>query len=269
MAGLTKVQAINMLMAAIGLRPVAAVDSTDGVYGHSEAADAERYIDLKSSEVQEEGWTENTEEEISLSPPDIQISLNEDLSGIFLAGETVTESNSGATGRYHQTSTYMYLTTISGIFTGGETLTGGTSGATQTGNIATAITEGEICLDYDILRADSSGNSEGDDIVSRGGKLYSRDDNTFVFSDSVDITQIRQLEWDDLTPVTKNLITARARQAFQRRRRGNRLADAYLGEEEQNATSRAKRAASENEDVNILDSNYMQKMLGSGSIDYR
>ena len=73
----------------------------------------------------------------------LRISRPGAITGTFANGETVTESVSGATGRFRLLRTidginYVCLAKINATpFTGGQTLTGGTSGATVTGGVVT------------------------------------------------------------------------------------------------------------------------------------
>lgn len=73
----------------------------------------------------------------------LRISRPGAITGTFQGGETVTESVSGATGRFRLLRTidgvnYVCLAKVNATpFTGGQTLTGGTSGATVTGGTAT------------------------------------------------------------------------------------------------------------------------------------
>jgi hypothetical protein len=73
-----------------------------------------------------------------LSYPCIKIPVSS-VSGNFVEGETITETDSSATGTLRRTdedqgsSPALYIVPVSGTFTGGKALTGGTSSATATG----------------------------------------------------------------------------------------------------------------------------------------
>jgi hypothetical protein len=258
-AGLTKLEAVNEMLAAIKEFPVAALDPG----GTSTAALAESVLDRENKRVQSRGWHENSEYDVDLEPPDLEIAVT-GTTGTFIAGETVTESTSGATGRFHQIDDddKMELTVLTGTFTGGKTLTGATSTATRTGGAGTtALTEGEIVLDADVLRVDGT----SDDVVMRSGKLYDRDENTATFDDTVNVTLVRLLDFDDLSPETKDLVAVQAKKKFQREMIGSPQADSFIREEEHGVRGQARRADADNADVNILTGTFAQRIRGQGS----
>lgn len=65
----------------------------------------------------------------------------------------------------------------------------------------------KIAVATDVLKIDTT---DSNDVAWRGGFLFNLDDNTFVFTDTVEVTLVRHLQWTDLTPATHHYIIALA-----------------------------------------------------------
>ena len=233
MANMTKLDGVNEILAGIGQYPVDALD-TGGV---SDAAQAERYLDRSSADVQAQGWPENTEPGVTLNPPDVKIPIATPPTGTFEAGETVAESTSGAEGTFHQIiGNDIYLTTTSGTFTGGaETLTGQTSGATATETgVDVPITEGQIVVPSNVLGIEAPG------LVLRGTKLYDVRNRTYTFSAAVIVQAVYEMSFIGLPVTIQREIVDRAAQRMQRRELGGAAADAFLTGELNEAENQAR-----------------------------
>ena len=70
--------------------------------------------------------------------------------------------------------------------------------------------DGFIALDADILWFDTTGISNALAVAKRSDKLYSLDEATDVWEDSVLLTVRRLLDFDDLTEALRSLIVASA-----------------------------------------------------------
>lgn len=209
--GMSVLQAVNEMLAALGVRPVA-------TYAAGLALEASQHLDRWSEKVQARGWACNTEgasrrwgeSGIPLAPPDKTIAYSVAPTGTFQAGETVTEATSGATARFQYiASSKLYLTALTGTLTGGKALTGGTSGATVTGTTLAAVTSGSIYVDWTILSADPVCDTYGD-LVLRGGRFYDRENDTYTFGQPIRVVQVRKLSFGDLPGPLAELIAVHA-----------------------------------------------------------
>lgn len=81
---------------------------------------------------------------------------------------------------------------------------------TETDVEFTPDSEGFIAIPSDILQADSEDPTIN--VVRRGSRLYSQDDNSFEFDAPITLTILRGLSWLDLPPQVRNVITKRATQ---------------------------------------------------------
>ena len=255
---MTKLEAVNELLEVIGEYPFAALDTGNT----SVASDAETVLDCFNLRIQSKGWHENTIK-TTLSPPDVEIAVSS-VSDTFTDGETVTESTSLATGRFHQIDAddNMELTTLTGTFTGGKTLTGGTSTETATGAAATDLTEGQIVVDDAVIRIDTAGSSASINVTLRDTKLYNITDETYTFSDALTVDQTVLLDFAALTPELQAYITAAAKMNFNQTREQDRTQDAFLKEELEAAMREATRMDMENEDLNILRTEHAYRIQG-------
>ncbi len=261
--GSTTLEAVNEIILAAKLYQVTALDTGND----SDAGDAERSLDLACRKIQQKGWHENTESNFQLSPPDIQMSLTGGVTGAFVAGETVTESTSSATGIFHQKDTDLFLTQTSDTdFTGGETLTGSTSSATVTGNTPTAITEGEIVIPADILRIDSFGVSLAIDICIRNGKLFDRTDRTYIFTAAITVECTLLRDFETLTTELRDYIIAQAAVKFAWSKTSNEGQDARLRETLREAQFEAHKMDSANRDINVLSTYHAARHRGLSSV---
>ncbi|HUU82373.1 MAG TPA: hypothetical protein VM243_02610 [Phycisphaerae bacterium] len=260
MPGLTKLQAVNKCLSAIHEWPAAALDTA----GDTIITRAEEEVDKYCTQLQQKGFHENTEDDIELFPPDLQMSLTGEVTGTFIAGETVTETTSGATGTFYQIDTDMFLLVASGEFTGGETLTGSDSSATVTGDVPTAITEGQIVLAADVLEADTWGASAGRDVTIRDGKLFDRDNNTLVFTESLKMQLIRELPFAELSVGFRFWIACAAAVRFQRSHLGSKNADPELLQEMADARDTFYRSNADRADHNILRTTMARQIQGRG-----
>jgi len=259
MAGLTKLAAVNQILEAVKQFPVTALDTG----GTSDAARAEAVLDRELTAILSNGWHENTDvnKEHKLATKNIAVTG----AGTFEAGETVTESTSGATGIFYQinASNKMELVPVSGTFTGGETLTGGTSGATATGGTLTTVTTSEIVVPADTLAIDSAGTSAWRDISLRAGKLYDNDNLTFTFTDNVFCDVVRDLDFADLTPEMREYATCSASLIYHRRIVGGNGQDNFLREELDRAHRMIHRREASNRDVNLANTAFGRSITGT------
>jgi len=75
----------------------------------------------------------------------------------------------------------------------------------------------EIELPANTLRVELEGSSRSKNYVERSRKLYDRYNNTFTISDSVKVTIVFYLEFENIPEVARQYITIRAARIFQDR----------------------------------------------------
>lgn len=210
-------EAVNEMLTAMGLSRVTTCAS--GV-----PLEASVVLDRWSIKIQSLGWHCNTEgvsqrrysAGIELAPPDTTIAYTVAPTGSYEAGETLTEATSGATGRFqyiNTTAKLIYITQASDSaadFTGGEVLTGSENAYTVTGTDLAAVTEGYIYVDTDILTADPVLPGTSLDLTIRSGRFYDIANDTYTFSDPLNVVQVRKLDFEDLPDELAELISIHA-----------------------------------------------------------
>jgi len=90
------------------------------------------------------------------------------------------------------------------------------------------------------------------DLVQRGKKLYDRKNNTYVITDTIKITLVSFLEWEDLPQVVRSYVTITAARKFAAQVIGDK--DNYLltQQDEMEARTEFKREQVDSEQANVL-----------------
>jgi len=114
---------------------------------------------------------------------------------------------------------------------------------------------GEINLGSNVLRIDTTSKVRGTtkDIVERGGKLYDREKNTSIFTDSVKVDRVIVLNFDDLPEVARRYIAIRSARVFHDRVVGSGELHNFFREDEQMAWSELLEYEGEVGDYTIFD----------------
>jgi hypothetical protein len=114
---------------------------------------------------------------------------------------------------------------------------------------------GEIVLGSNVLRIDTTSKvrSSTKDIVERGGKLYDRENNTSVFTDSVKVDRVIVLNFDDLPEAARRYIAARSARVFHDRVVGSGELHRFFQEDEQFAWAELLEYEAEVGDYTIFD----------------
>jgi hypothetical protein len=114
---------------------------------------------------------------------------------------------------------------------------------------------GEINLGSNVLRIDTTSKvrSATKDIVERGGKLYDREKNTSVFTDTVKVDRVIVLNFDDLPEAARRYIATRAARVFHDRVVGSGELHNFFREDEQMAWSELLEYEAEVGDYTIFD----------------
>ena len=114
---------------------------------------------------------------------------------------------------------------------------------------------GEINLGSNVLRIDTTSKvrSSTKDIVERGGKLYDREKNTSIFTDSVKVDRVIVLNFDDLPEVARRYIATRSARVFHDRVVGSGELHRFFQEDEGQAWSELLEYEAEVGDYTIFD----------------
>ncbi len=119
----------------------------------------------------------------------------------------------------------------------------------------TPDTNGEINLGSNVLRIDTTSKvrSSTKDIVERGGKLYDREKNTSIFTDSIKVDRVIVLNFDDLPEVARRYIATRSARVFHDRVVGSGELHRFFQEDEGQAWSELLEYEAEVGDYTIFD----------------
>jgi hypothetical protein len=177
MARLTKLEAVNIMLDAIGETPVSSLNS-----GLPDAEAAQRVLLEVSRDVQESGYHCNTDEEVTLVPQ----------------------------------------------------------------------VDGTIALPQNTLRVDSTGDSQIIDVVERNGKLYDRDNHTDVFTASVIVDLVIELDYEQLPYRLANYIARRAARVYHERVLGSVALDSMIQKNEDDSKAKLEDSEFDSDDANVL-----------------
>jgi len=121
--------------------------------------------------------------------------------------------------------------------------------------IYTPDANGEINLGANVLRIDTTTKvrSTTKDIVERGGKLYDREKNTSIFTDTVKVDRVIVLNFDDLPEVARRYIAIRSARVFHDRVVGSGELHDFFREDEQVAWQELLEYEGEVGDYTIFD----------------
>ena len=114
---------------------------------------------------------------------------------------------------------------------------------------------GEINLGSNVLRIDSTSKVRGTtkDIVERGGKLYDRENNTSIFTDSIKVDRVIVLNFDDLPEAARRYIATRSARVFHDRVVGSGELHRFFQEDEAQAWTELLEYEAEVGDYTIFD----------------
>ena len=261
---MTTLEAVNEMLAAINEPPVTALDPG----GTSDAGEAERWLGIESKRIQGDGWHWNTNWRYAADLPTVKIAASGG-AGTFTFDETVTESSTGATGRFnYESGGSVYLVPVAGTFTGGQTLTGSTSAATRTGGTYTPLTSGRIAVNPAWVRVEPS-ESAPSNIIVRDGYLYdlglppSEDTPpTFTFTGGVVIKTVENLSFTSLPQGAAEYIVKAAALKYQRVKKRGSVDEQIAAGEVVAARARAVKENDRYRRLNLLDQPGQREMIG-------
>lgn len=255
---ITTLDAVNEILEIIGEPAFLALDTG----GTSIAAEAETMLNREGDRIQKQGWFVNQEFDFTIQIATLKIAVSGG-AGVFLFGETVTESISGATGTFKfEEAGEMFLVPITGTFTGGQLLTGGTSTATRDGAAATTITESKIALDPTWVHIEPW-ETEEKRFVRFGSFLRDVRDQTLIFTRDVTVELIQLLDFLDLTDKLQEYIVKAAAKKFQRFKKRGAFDERIARDEEIEARTLASQEDGDLRGDNILETNEARLLKGS------
>lgn len=117
--------------------------------------------------------------------------------------------------------------------------------------------DGEIALPANALRIDGS----SEPVVERGRKLYNTEDQTFVFTDDVDVDLVIALDFDELPEHARAYATAIAVRKFHRSMQGDAQTAQEMERDEQKARAAFLEAEADVGDHNVLNSPTAQRFF--------
>ena len=119
-------------------------------------------------------------------------------------------------------------------------------------------TDGQINVGANVVSVDASpyGATQEVDVVLRGSKLYDRENQTFVFSETVYADLITILSWDDLPQTARRYITVKAARRYQARVFGSDTLNGFTAQDEADALVAMQQDDSRISDTNFLNSNW-------------
>jgi len=256
---MTKLEAVNQILMAVGEAPVTALATG----GTNEISVAETVLDRETKAILSSGWWCNTLVDVSAKPGLVKLTTTG--SGTFTFGETVTRG--GATGTYCYTDgVYVYVYNDSTTAFSAGTLTGATSGATRTITAVATSSSGKVAIDTDWLFVEAS--QIGYELrrpIQRGNFLFNPDDNTFLFSSTVRLRIYENVDFIDLPQTLAQYCVASAALKFQRFMKRGQTDDAMLQQEWVAAKIAAEREDESSKGVNVLNTSEARRIRGNRS----
>lgn len=254
----TKLEAVNEILEIIGEPEFLALDTA----GTSIASEAERMLDREGDRIQKKGWFQNQEFDFTIQIATLKIAVSGG-AGTFLFDEDVTESVSGAVGRFKFEETgEMFLVPTTGTFTGGKTLTGAVSAATRDGAAAIVLTESKIALDPTWTHIEPW-ETEEKRFVQFGSFLRDVRDQTLIFTRDVTVELIQFLDFLDLTEKLQEYIVKATAKKFQRFKKRGAFDERIARDEELEARTLADQEDGDLRDDNVLQTNEARRLKGS------
>lgn len=118
----------------------------------------------------------------------------------------------------------------------------------------TPDSSGHILLPKNTLRVDVSPlNHPKLDVVQRGLKLYDKKERTLIFKDTIKVSILLLIPFDDLPEVVRQYIMVRATRQFSRRMLGSEVIDSFSASDEIDAWTTLVDEEAETGDYNIFD----------------
>lgn len=254
---MTRLEAVNELLAGLGEPPVTALDTG----GTSEAAEAEEYLDRAMREIVLEEWPQNADHDRTVPLPTHRLTITGS-TGTFTWNEVITVGS--VTGTFSHIETVSGTSYLYGAFTetpGTGTITGSTSGATRTVTAVLAVSSSKIGVGSDWTQVRAS-QQEYRRITVREGFLFDLGDLTYTFNSDVTLDIRRDGVFANMTDALQNYIVKKAAVLFQRYKKRGMADDQFLREQLIEAKVGALRERQDHRRTNILNTNEHYEISG-------
>lgn len=254
-----KLEAIRQILELCGLQHVAALD-TDGA---SMAAFAERILDRENIALQEYGWYFNRRDDVDLSPSLFTF----DDAAWDVATKKITQTDKFTNATVGQT-----LTITAGAETLGDVVVTGVDAGFDYVTVATSIDTGNlssgvvgVAANNKITLPESALNIDGidsSDVVQLGSKLYNRETNEPLFTDTITVTYTALIDFDCLPEAFARYVMLTAAERFASAYSNNKSTIGYIGMKLREAEAKCKRAEVDSSDCNVLNSTFARNIRG-------
>lgn len=122
--------------------------------------------------------------------------------------------------------------------------------------------DGFINLPAATLKVDSVQANAAEDLIMRGSRLYDKDNNTFVFTESKTVEVVLFLDFDEMPETIRRFIALRSARVFQERQLGVDALSAQNREDERRAWAMLMSEEADSSDYNVLtDSNVVLRSV--------
>lgn len=127
-------------------------------------------------------------------------------------------------------------------------------------------TDNEIVVPFNCLYVDTRliRRDYDKDVILRDGKLYDRTQNTFTFTEAVEVDLVYLLDFETIPETARNYITLRAGRKFQENILGSPTITQLQSRDELDALLTLKDAETQSADYNIFDSYDTYRALDRG-----
>ena len=122
--------------------------------------------------------------------------------------------------------------------------------------ITPSFPEKELRLPPSVLRADTTGQYQGIDVVVRGNRLYDRRNHTYIFERPMTIDMIVLLSFDELPEPARVYITLKASRKFAERLVGSGELSDFIYKDEIRALVALQEHEADTADFNVLTDSY-------------
>jgi len=114
----------------------------------------------------------------------------------------------------------------------------------------------QILLPANTLRVDTAGKNKSVDVVQRGMKLYNRKENTYTFTQTLNLQPTMGLDFDEIPEAARRYITMRSSRVFQERTLGSESLSKFNRSDEQQAWALLQHEEAETGDHNMITDSY-------------
>lgn len=111
--------------------------------------------------------------------------------------------------------------------------------------------DGYIVIPQTVLQVDASDPNRN--VAQRGTKLYDKDNNTFIFSEAIELDMVTFLSFEDLPQTVKDYLTIKAARRYAKRVLGSDVIDGLTESDEYEAKLTFNAAEVDKGDYTIFD----------------